>query len=113
MKNSGDRHVLFLDVVGYSKLLIDEQSEALQELDQIVRNTEAVKKGEAASQLNRLPAGDGMASFLLKPFRNDPKSSIPKEAILKKTQKVKDLKRAILAEQAKIRKAPRRRRNPS
>src|SRR5262249_48366412 len=32
-------HVLFMDIVGYSKLLTDEQSEALQELNQIVRNT--------------------------------------------------------------------------
>lgn len=37
-------HVLFLDIVGYSKLLIDEQSEALQELNRIVRETEARAK---------------------------------------------------------------------
>jgi TolB-like protein/class 3 adenylate cyclase/Tfp pilus assembly protein PilF len=54
-------HVLFIDVVGYSKLLIDEQSEALHELNQIVRNTEAVRDAEAAGQLIRLPTGDGMA----------------------------------------------------
>jgi class 3 adenylate cyclase len=54
-------HVLFIDIVGYSKLLIDEQSEALQELNQIVRNTEAVREAEAAGQLIRLPTGDGMA----------------------------------------------------
>jgi TolB-like protein/Tfp pilus assembly protein PilF len=54
-------HVLFIDIVGYSKLLIDEQSEALQELNQIVRNTEAAREAEAASQLIILPTGDGMA----------------------------------------------------
>src|SRR4029077_12096518 len=54
-------HVLFIDIVGYSKLLIDEQSEALHELNQIVRNTEAVRQAEAAGQLIRLPTGDGMA----------------------------------------------------
>ncbi len=54
-------HVLFIDVVGYSKLLTDEQSEALQELNQIVRNTEAVREAEAAEQLIILPTGDGMA----------------------------------------------------
>src|SRR5436190_8682336 len=54
-------HVLFMDIVGYSKLLIDEQSEALQELNQIVRNTEAVRGAEAAGQLIFLPTGDGMA----------------------------------------------------
>lgn len=54
-------HVLFIDIVGYSKLLTDEQSEALQELNQIVRNTEAVREAEAAKQLIILPTGDGMA----------------------------------------------------
>src|SRR5207248_1819515 len=54
-------HVLFMDIVGYSKLLIDEQSEALQELNQIVRKTEAARAAEAAGQLIILPTGDGMA----------------------------------------------------
>src|SRR5260370_16959804 len=54
-------HVLFIDIVGYSKLLTDEQSEALQELNQIVRNTEAVREAEAARHLIILPTGDGMA----------------------------------------------------
>ena len=54
-------HVLFIDIVGYSKLLTDEQSEALQELNQIVRDTEAVREAEAAGQLIILPTGDGMA----------------------------------------------------
>jgi class 3 adenylate cyclase len=54
-------HVLFMDIVGYSKLLIDEQSEALQELNEIVRKTDAVRAGEAAGQLIFLPTGDGMA----------------------------------------------------
>jgi TolB-like protein/Flp pilus assembly protein TadD len=54
-------HVLFMDIVGYSKLLTDEQSEALQELNQIVRNTEAARAAEAAGQLTILPTGDGMA----------------------------------------------------
>src|SRR4029450_11526062 len=54
-------HVLFIDIVGYSTLLTDEQSEALQELNQIVRNTEAVREAGAAGHLNILPTGDGMA----------------------------------------------------
>src|SRR5436305_12078921 len=54
-------HVLFMDIGEYSKLLTDEQSEALQELNQIVRNTEAVREAEAAAQLIILPTGDGMA----------------------------------------------------
>src|SRR5262249_1977932 len=54
-------HVLFMDIVGYSKLLTDEQSEALQELNQIVRSTEGAREAEAAGELTILPTGDGMA----------------------------------------------------
>src|SRR6266550_1413742 len=54
-------HVLFIDIVGYSKLLINEQHELLQELNQIVRATEAFRVAEAAGKLIRLPTGDGMA----------------------------------------------------
>ena len=54
-------HVLFIDIVEYSKLLTNEQSEALQELNQIVRNTAAVREAEAAGHLIILPTGDGMA----------------------------------------------------
>src|SRR6267378_5952236 len=54
-------HVLFIDIVGYSKLLIDDQRELQQELNQIVRNTEQFRSAETAGKLVRLPAGDGMA----------------------------------------------------
>jgi TolB-like protein len=54
-------HVLFIDIVGYSKLTTDEQSEALQELNAIVRRTETAREAEAAGQLTILPTGDGMA----------------------------------------------------
>src|SRR5881396_996500 len=54
-------HVLFIDIVGYSKRLIDEQSEALHELNQIVRITEAARAADPAGQLIILPTGDGMA----------------------------------------------------
>ena len=54
-------HVLFMDIVGYSKLLTDEQSEALHELNQVVRSTEVVRQSEAAGELTVLPTGDGMA----------------------------------------------------
>jgi TolB-like protein len=54
-------HVLFMDIVDYSKLLTDEQSEALHELNQIVRNTETAREAEAAGKLTILPTGDGMA----------------------------------------------------
>jgi len=54
-------HVLFIDIVGYSKLFIDEQHELLQDLTQIVRSTEAFRRADAAGKLIRVPAGDGMA----------------------------------------------------
>jgi TolB-like protein/class 3 adenylate cyclase len=54
-------HVLFIDIVGYSKLSTDEQSEALHELNAIVRRTETAQTAQASSQLVFLPTGDGMA----------------------------------------------------
>ena len=54
-------HVLFIDIVGYSKRLIDEQHELLQDLNQIVRNTAAFRSAEASANLIRVPTGDGMA----------------------------------------------------
>src|SRR5262249_50350901 len=54
-------HVLFIDIVGYSKLLIHEQSERLQKLKEIVRGTEQFRRGEAEGKLLRLPTGDGGA----------------------------------------------------
>src|SRR5436190_11675578 len=54
-------HVLFLDLVGYSKLLIDKQGELQEQLSQIVRNTKAFRIAEAEDKLVRLPSGDGMA----------------------------------------------------
>src|SRR2546427_6797963 len=54
-------HVLFIDIVGYSKLLINEQSEQIQTLKQIVRETEQVRLAEAEGKLLRLPTGDGGA----------------------------------------------------
>ena len=59
-------HVLFIDIVGYSKLLINEQSEQIQKLKQIVRGTEQFRLAEAEGKLLRLPTGDGGALV----FRN-------------------------------------------
>jgi TolB-like protein/Tfp pilus assembly protein PilF len=54
-------HVLFTDIVGYSKLPIDQQSELLGQLNQVVRGTEQFRAAETAGKLVRLPTGDGMA----------------------------------------------------
>src|SRR5438046_4364564 len=54
-------HVLFIDVVGYSKLLVNEQRGVIEELNELVRKTPQVRKSDAAGKLIRIPAGDGMA----------------------------------------------------
>lgn len=54
-------HVLFIDVVGYSKLLINDQHEIQHQLNEIVRGTEQFRAAEAERKLVRVPAGDGMA----------------------------------------------------
>jgi TolB-like protein/class 3 adenylate cyclase/Flp pilus assembly protein TadD len=54
-------HLLLIDVVGYSRLLVNEQIELLQELNQIVRTTECFRAAETKGRLIRVPTGDGMA----------------------------------------------------
>src|SRR5207244_4284779 len=54
-------HVLLIDVVGYSKLLVNEQIELLQDLNQIVRSTECFQAAETKGRLIRVSTGDGMA----------------------------------------------------
>src|SRR6266576_5588805 len=54
-------HVLFIDIVGYSKLLVNEQREVLQQLNDIVRGSPQFGKSNAAGKLIRIPSGDGMA----------------------------------------------------
>src|SRR5438094_10657230 len=65
-------HVLFVDIMGYSKLLITEQSELLRKLTEIVRETEQFRVSEAEGKLVRLPTGDGMALV----FRNSPEAPV-------------------------------------
>ena len=54
-------HVLFIDIVGYSKLSINEQNAAVDELTQIVRATEQFQKADASQRLIKISTGDGMA----------------------------------------------------
>jgi TolB-like protein/Tfp pilus assembly protein PilF/class 3 adenylate cyclase len=65
-------HVLFIDIVGYSKLLIDEQRERIQALREIVRGTEQFRSAEAEGKLMRLPTGDGGALV----FRTSPEAPV-------------------------------------
>src|ERR1700747_3666334 len=65
-------HVLFIDIVGYSKLLINEQTKQFQKLKQIVRGTEKFRLAEAEGKLLRLPTGDGGALV----FRTSPEAPV-------------------------------------
>jgi len=65
-------HVLFIDIVSYSSLLISEQSDLLGELNDAVRGTEHFRSAEAEGGLIRLPTGDGMALV----FRNSPEEPV-------------------------------------
>src|SRR5262245_46423902 len=65
-------HVLFIDIVGYSKLLISEQSDHLQKLKEIVWGTEQFRQAQAEGKLLRLPTGDGGALV----FRTNPEAPV-------------------------------------
>src|SRR5215813_454145 len=54
-------HVLFIDIVGYSKLSINDQNATVEELTQVVRGSEQFQKAEAAGRLLKIPTGDGIA----------------------------------------------------
>src|SRR6059036_1614451 len=54
-------HVLFIDIVGYSKLSINDQRAAIDELNQVVRTSEQFQNAEAGARLIKIPTGDGMA----------------------------------------------------
>src|ERR1700720_2765562 len=65
-------HVLFIAIVGSTKLLTNEQTEQIQELKQIVRGTEQFRLAEAEGKLLRLPTGDGGALV----FRTSPEAPV-------------------------------------
>src|SRR5256886_216656 len=77
-------HVLFIDIVGYSRLLISEQSELLGVLNNAVREAGESRSAEADGQLVRLPTGDGMALV----FRHSPEQ--PARCALEISQALKD-----------------------
>jgi len=61
-------HVLFIDLVGYSKLSVNEQRARVEELNEVVRQSEQFQKAEAAKRILKIPTGDGMALV----FRKSP-----------------------------------------
>ena len=76
-------HVLFMDIVGYSKLLIEEQTRQLKQLQEIVLATSESKRAHAAGELIRLPTGDGMALV----FFQDPEAPLRCAEEISKTLK--------------------------
>jgi class 3 adenylate cyclase len=77
-------HILLIDVVGYSRLLVNEQIELLQHLNQIVRSTECFRAAESTGKLTRVPTGDGMALL----FSRSPEE--PAQCALEISQALKD-----------------------
>src|SRR5437868_12206035 len=65
-------HVLFIDIVGYSTHLTDEQQALVDQLNQIVRSSAVFQKAEAADRLIKIPTGDGMALI----FYNSPEQPV-------------------------------------
>ncbi len=76
-------HVLFIDIVGYSKLLLNQQTNFLHELNEIVSSTNQFREAESEGKLIRLPTGDGMALV----FRNNPEA--PAQCALEISQSLK------------------------
>jgi TolB-like protein/class 3 adenylate cyclase/Tfp pilus assembly protein PilF len=76
-------YVLFIDIVGYSKLLLDQQRRLLELLNELVRGTEQFRKAEANHRLITIPTGDGMALV----FYNTPEA--PVECALEISRAVK------------------------
>jgi TolB-like protein len=83
-------HVLFVDIVGYSKLLVNQQSELLRELNEVVSRTNEFREAEAEGKLIRLPTGDGMALV----FRTDPEA--PAQCALEIARALKEHPRIAL-----------------
>jgi serine/threonine-protein kinase len=77
-------HILFIDIVGYSRLLISEESELLGALNDVVREAGEFRSAEANGRLMRLPTGDGMALV----FRDSPEQ--PVSCALEISQALKD-----------------------
>src|SRR5438876_12271208 len=81
-------HILFIDVVGYSKLSINEQHAAIEELNQIVRASEQFQRAEAAGRLLKIPTGDGMALVFYKSPEEPVKCALEISRALKEQTKI-------------------------
>ncbi len=82
-------HLLLIDIVGYSKLLVNEQIEAVQELNRVVRNAECFRNAEAAGKLIRVPTGDGMALLFFQSPEQPPRCALEIAAALKNNSTIR------------------------
>src|SRR5207248_2209313 len=81
-------HVLFLDIVGYSKLSVNEQHARVEELNQIVRLSEQFQKAEAANRILKIPTGDGMALVFYKSPEEPAQCAFEISRVLKDNQRL-------------------------
>jgi adenylate cyclase len=82
-------HVLFTDIVGYSRLPMDQQTSALQHLMRLVRETQEFRNAEASQQLIRLPTGDGMALVFFGDAESAPRCALALSRALRENPDIK------------------------
>src|SRR5207244_2242337 len=82
-------HLLLIDIVGYSKLLVNEQIEALQQLARVVRGTACFQAAEAHGKLIRVPTGDGMALLFFRSPEEPVRCALEIAAKLKENSQIK------------------------
>ena len=82
-------HVLFIDIVGYSKLSINDHRAAIDELTQAVRASEQFQNAEAAARLIKIPTGDGMALVFYKSPEEPVECALEISRALKENSKIK------------------------
>jgi TolB-like protein/class 3 adenylate cyclase/Tfp pilus assembly protein PilF len=82
-------HIVFIDIVGYSKLSINDQRAAIDELTQAVRTSEQFQNAEAAARLIKIPTGDGMALVFYKSPEEPVKCALEISRALKEHSKIR------------------------
>jgi serine/threonine protein kinase len=82
-------HVLFTDIVAYSRLPMDEQEQVLQHLREAVRETKEFARAQASEQLIRLPTGDGMALVFLGDVEAPVRCALELHGILRRWPEIK------------------------
>src|SRR5207244_6742062 len=82
-------HLLLIDIVDYSKLLVNEQIETVQELGRVVRNTECFRSAEASGKLIRVPTGDGMALLFFRSLEEPVRCALEISQQLKENSEIR------------------------